>query len=263
MRQQQLAAALVLLSVAACARKTETVTVTPEGDTTVVARADTIGVAPPVVTRDTVTVAQKPSWDTTSQSQPTYQPPSQPPTYGQQQGEMSHTISKGTRVEAMINDSINSRSTTVGTIVNATLKSDVRDQTGSVIFPSGSNVKLKVTQLKPAEEEGDAGEFALEVVEVTANGKTWNVSSQVDSMSYQTQGRGWQDKEKIGIGAAGGAILGGVIGGSMKGAVIGGLLGAGAGAVIADRTQKRDVVVTPGTVVSFELEAPVTVRMVS
>jgi hypothetical protein len=60
----------------------------------------------------------------------------------------------------------------------------------------------------------------------------------------------------VGAGAAGGAVLGRVIGGSTKGAVIGGVVGAAGGAVVANQTATRDVVVKAKTPVTFVLTAP-------
>jgi uncharacterized membrane protein len=64
--------------------------------------------------------------------------------------------------------------------------------------------------------------------------------------------------EKVGVGAAAGAVVGGVVTGKKKGAVIGGVIGAAGGGVVAAHTASRDVVVTPGTLLPLVLREPVT-----
>jgi hypothetical protein len=60
------------------------------------------------------------------------------------------------------------------------------------------------------------------------------------------------------VGAAAGAVVGGVVTGKTKGAVIGGVIGAAGGTVVAAQTASRDVVVTPGTLLTLVLQQPVT-----
>jgi hypothetical protein len=49
-----------------------------------------------------------------------------------------------------------------------------------------------------------------------------------------------------------------VVTGKKKGAVIGGVIGAAGGTVVAAQTASRDVVVTPGTLLTLVLREPVT-----
>jgi hypothetical protein len=79
---------------------------------------------------------------------------------------------------------------------------------------------------------------------------------------HELRGRGVTagDAGKVGVGAAAGAVVGRVLGGDTRGAVIGGVVGAAGGAAVAAQTARRDVVVKPGTWVSFVLTAPLVVR---
>jgi hypothetical protein len=93
---------------------------------------------------------------------------------------------------------------------------------------------------------------------VQLNGGLRKVEATVQPVSRELRGRGVGGSEaaKVGVGAAGGAVLGRVIGGNTKGAVIGGVVGAAGGAVVASQTATRDVVVKAKTPVVFVLTAP-------
>lgn len=69
-----------------------------------------------------------------------------------------------------------------------------------------------------------------------------------------------QDAAKIGIPAAGGAVVGAIVGGK-KGAVIGGAAGGGAGTAVVLSTRGREVRLPAGSTFSVRLLEPVTVRV--
>ena len=66
-----------------------------------------------------------------------------------------------------------------------------------------------------------------------------------------------EEAAKVGVGAAGGAVVGRVLGGNSKGAVIGGVVGAAGGAVVASQTAAKDVVVKARTPVALVLTTPI------
>ncbi len=81
----------------------------------------------------------------------------------------------------------------------------------------------------------------------------------VDSSIYEEQGkgRGKQTVERTGIGAAAGAIIGAIAGGG-KGAAIGSAAGGGAGAGFQLFTHGQQVKIPSESVLTFRLEAPLT-----
>jgi hypothetical protein len=69
-----------------------------------------------------------------------------------------------------------------------------------------------------------------------------------------------EDALKIGLPAAGGAIVGGLLGGK-EGAAIGGAAGGGAGTAVVLTTRGREVRLPRGTAFTLRLTAPLTVRV--
>src|SRR5262249_55096014 len=67
-----------------------------------------------------------------------------------------------------------------------------------------------------------------------------------------------KDAAKIGVPAAGGALVGGLVGGK-KGALIGATAGGGAGTAVVLSTRGQEVRVGRGAIVTVRLAAPLTV----
>jgi hypothetical protein len=166
------------------------------------------------------------------------------------------SLAAGTLITAQMSDSINSRHDKPGKTVTARVSSDVKDQSGRVVIPAGSPIKLTVTALAPAENKSSKdGKLEFEATSVTVNGRMYALDADVGPVEHELKGRGVTggDVAKVGAGTAIGAIGGRIIGGNTKGAVIGGVVGAGAGTAYAVHTADRDVVVHPGTTVRLTL----------
>ena len=65
--------------------------------------------------------------------------------------------------------------------------------------------------------------------------------------------------EKVAAGAAIGAVAGRVIGGDSKGTIIGAAVGTAGGAIVANETASRDVVVAAGSPIELTMTGPLTV----
>jgi hypothetical protein len=168
------------------------------------------------------------------------------------------TLPIGTEIHAALDDSINSRHDSAGRRITAEITQSVTGAGGKVLIPVGSKVRLTVTQLASAKSKSSQGKLALKVDGIQVGGQLQNVQADVRPVPRELRGRGVTsgDAAKVGVGAVGGAVLGRVIGGNTKGAVVGGVVGAAGGAVVADQTATRDVVVKAKTPVTFVLTAP-------
>jgi hypothetical protein len=170
----------------------------------------------------------------------------------------ARTLPIGTEIHASLDDSINSRRDSIGRSVTAEVTQSVTGANGKVLIPAGSTVRFTVARLSSARSKSSQGRFALRVDGIEVGGQLQKVEADVRPVPRELRGRGvtGSDAAKVGVGAAGGAVLGRVIGGNTRGAVIGGVVGAAGGAVVANQTATRDVVVKAKTPVTFVLTAP-------
>ncbi len=215
----------------------------PATDTVAARTADTAStaVADPMVGRDTSpAVAQPPSAEVGA----------------------TRTLAIGTVIHAALDDSINSRTDKAGRTVTAVVMENVTGSDGKTLIPAGAPVRFTVTRLRAAHSKGSQGRLALQVEEIGVGGELRPVAAEVRPVPRELRGRGVTagDAAKVGVGAAGGAVLGKVIGKNTKGAVIGGVIGAAGGAVVASQTATRDVVVKARTPVTFVLTEQLVVR---
>jgi hypothetical protein len=165
-------------------------------------------------------------------------------------------LAPGTTITASTNAEIRSHKNKVGDTVTATIGSDVKDNSGRVVIPAGSEVVLKVTAIKESENKRDkTGTLTLQPTSVSMNGRSYPLSATIEGVTTELQGRGTNagDIAKPAAGAAVGAVVGRVLGGSSKGAIIGGVLGGAVGAQRAVETKDRDVVLPQGTTVTLSL----------
>ena len=170
----------------------------------------------------------------------------------------ARTLPIGTEIHAALDDSINSRTDTAGRVVTAVVMENVTGSDGKTLIAAGAPVRFTVTRLSAAKSKSAQGRLALQVDGIGIGGELRRVSADVQPVPHELRGRGVGTSEaaKVGVGAAGGAVLGRVIGGDTRGAVIGGVVGAAGGAVVASQTASRDVVVKARTPVVFVLTEP-------
>jgi hypothetical protein len=173
----------------------------------------------------------------------------------------ANTLPVGTELRAQLRDTINSLRNSEGQTVTALVSGDVRAPDGRTVLPSGSTVHVYIVRLRPARTRSASdGELQLRVDSITVPGHSYAVRADVGPVPHELRGRGVTagEVEKVGVGAAAGAVVGGVVTGKKKGAVIGGVIGAAGGGIVAAHTASRDVVVTPGTLLTLVLREPVT-----
>ena len=173
----------------------------------------------------------------------------------------SYTLRAGTEVSASADDSITTRHAKVGDAFTATVSENVRDGSGHVVIPAGSQVSGTIAHAEPAPNPRAAGSLDLSITSVNIRGRTYTVEGTVESKDTVMQGRGVTkaDAAKVGGGAVIGGIAGRVIGGGKKGTIIGGLAGAAAGAGAASRSRDVDIVLPKGAGMRIRLASALTV----
>ncbi len=169
-----------------------------------------------------------------------------------------YTIPEGTVLHARLETSLGSDSSRVNDPVEAVLtEAELID--GVDVLPAGSIVKGVVTTSESSGNVRGRASLAVTFQSITLAGRddTYALSASVQHTAAATKG---DDAKKIGIPAAGGAILGAIFGGK-KGALIGTAIGGGAGAVVVLTTSGPQVRYARGTVLSLPLDQPIDVRV--
>ena len=170
-------------------------------------------------------------------------------------------LAAGSLIHATLEDSIHSRHDVSGKEVRARVMQNVTGTDGKVLVPAGSEVRLTVTQVKSG-RGGRKGVLEIRTDSITLHGRPRKLEATIQAVPHELRGRGVTGEEaaKVGVGAAGGAVVGRVITGNTKGAIIGGVVGAAGGAVVASETAAKDVVVKARTPILLVLTAPLMTR---
>ena len=205
----------------------------------------------------------------------TAQQPQQQGPAGPSATESIRTLAKGTGVKVKLQDQISSQTNQPGDVIKATIDGNVKDASGAVLFPEGSQAEIEVVNT-------GAG-LGLALKSVMAVGQKYRLKTTPD---YTSQGAGAGADVSVSAGgnmgpAARDSAGAGISGGAGVSADAGANPPAGAGAnagtrntwnifkdqdnglgVVSDIKEPPvggDFVIPPGTTVKFEFEQPVTV----
>lgn len=159
-------------------------------------------------------------------------------------------IPVGTEFDVRLQNSLSSKTAQVEERFEATTMVDLRDERGRVLVPAGSVMRGVVSSVNKATRMDRKGSLTVAFDRVTINGRSYPMRGTV-SQALESEGI-MGEKEKIGIGAGAGAILGAILGGA-KGAIAGILIGGG-GTIAA--TEGKDVELPSGTVLRVRLDSP-------
>lgn len=165
------------------------------------------------------------------------------------------TIPVGTQLSVRISEELNSATAQVGDTFHGSISAPVSidDQT---VIPTTADVEGRVVDSKAAGKFAGGSALTLQLTKLVMNGKSYSI--QTDQWSKNAAGRGKGTAEKVGGGAAVGAILGGILGGG-KGAAIGTVVGGGAGTAGAAVGKGQQIDLKPESVINFTLQSPLTV----
>jgi hypothetical protein len=206
------------------------------------------------------------------QPYPNYPPPSpnrqpygysqpQQPTYGYELPRGPVTLVPGTLLQVRTAEEVDTKRASAGTPVQFTV---IRDVTvgGVLAIPRGATVHGVVTEIKKvgSGDLGGSSELALALTSLDLGGQNYPLSSD----QFKVKG---PNKAGRTVGnALGGALLGAIIGGAVgrgSGAAIGAGAGAAAGTAASAASPGPNVWIPSEALVTFHLNAPVTVNPVS
>jgi hypothetical protein len=167
----------------------------------------------------------------------------------------SITIPAGQSLLVRMIDGVDSKTNNVGDIFHASLETDL-NVNGTLVARKGTDVYGRLANAKGAGRLAGSSELQLELTRMVVNGQDYPVVS--SDYTMRGKGRGANTAEKVGGGAALGAIIGAIAGGG-RGAAIGAGAGSAAGAGVQVLTRGQQVKVPSETLLEFRLQQPVTV----
>lgn len=160
---------------------------------------------------------------------------------------LAQSIPAGTTITIRVGSEITSGKANVGDVFEGSLSKSIVVG-GRTVAKAGAPVRGKVTLAKSSGRLHAPGQLSLRLTSV--NG------TPVSTTSFHIEGKSHTkgNAEKIGGGAAAGAVIGAIAGGG-KGAGIGALAGGAAGTGLAAATGKQEAVVKAESAITFTTTA--------
>src|SRR5579864_360234 len=146
------------------------------------------------------------------------------------------TVPEGAKLRVRLETAVASDVSHVEDPVEATLTEPVIVD-GTEVLPAGTTVRGAVSEAQPSGKVKGRASLALRFDRVAEGGERYAIEAVTSVEAPGTKGK---DAEKIGLGAAGGAVVGALLGGK-KGAVVGTAVGGGAGTAVVLTTPGEEV----------------------
>lgn len=162
------------------------------------------------------------------------------------------TISARTEIQVKMIDSINSKTSQVGSLFHSSLYVPITVG-NQVVIPQGTDVYIKLVNAKSAGSIKGSSELEVVLDHLVVHGQSIPLNS--SSVRQKSASRGKQTATRTVIGGGAGAIIGGMIGGG-KGAAIGAGVGAGGTLAYQALTKGPEVRIPSQTRLSFTLAEP-------
>ena len=158
------------------------------------------------------------------------------------------TIPTGTELSIRTNEAIDSAKSKEGQQFSAVVNSDVRNSSGVLAIPKGSDILLIIRSTA-------GSDLVLDIDSVVVAGRRYTISTKdQEQKGREGIGANRRTAEMVGGGAALGAIIGAIAGGG-KGAAIGAAVGAASGAGAQVLTKGKEVRIPSETILNFKLDA--------
>lgn len=165
-------------------------------------------------------------------------------------------VPEGTELNVQLDSAVASDTSRSEDPVQATLTAPI-SVGGIEVLPAGTIVEGYVTAAHPSGNVKGRALLAIRFGSVLSRGEKYPIAARVERMARATKG---EDAEKIGIPAAGGAIIGALVGGK-KGAAVGTAVGAGAGTAVVLTTSGPEIRWPRGTRLAVQLDRALDVRV--
>jgi hypothetical protein len=165
------------------------------------------------------------------------------------------TLPSGTVLTVRLGETLSSEvnqkgDTFIGSLASPIMLDD------DVVVPAEAGVQGRVVEVQDAGRFSGKPGLVVEVTRLAYNGRTYELQS--NQFSKQGPSRTGRAAATVGGGAGVGALIGGILGGG-RGAAIGAMVGAGAGTGIQASAKPSQVQLPAEAMLSFRLQAPLTV----
>ena len=168
------------------------------------------------------------------------------------------TIPAGTVLPIVLDSYVASDSSRIEDPVRAHVSRNVIVR-GVTVIPAGSTLVGHVTSVQRSGRVKGRARIGFRFDRVSIRDANERIEIETSSVVRQAPATKRQDAAKIGIPAAGGAIVGAIAGGK-KGAAIGAAAGGGAGSAVVLSTRGKEVRFGRGAAFSVRLLQPISVR---
>lgn len=162
------------------------------------------------------------------------------------------TVHAGSVITVSMIDPVDSSTDQIGQTYHASLDEPLIVD-GETIAPRGGDATVKLVSKEEAGRIKGRSELSLVLMDVTVQGRKYEVST--SEVSESGSSRGKQTATRAGVGAGLGAVIGAIAGGG-KGAAIGAAAGAGAGTAVQLATHGEKVKIPAETRLDFTLAQP-------
>ena len=166
------------------------------------------------------------------------------------------TVPADMKISLELDSSVSSETSGVGDPVSGQITEPVVVD-GYTVIPAGAAVRGVVTDATPAGKVKGRASLAISFETISIAGEPHPIAARFHRTAEPTKA---SDAKKIGIPAAGGAVLGGIIGGK-KGAAIGAGVGGGAGTAYVLATPGKPIELARGTTLSLTIGKSIEVRV--
>lgn len=166
-------------------------------------------------------------------------------------------VPAGTMIRVQLENSVASDSSRIEDVVRGHLVAPIVVD-GRTVVPTNSPVVGHVTQAVRSGKVKGLARIGVRFDSLTTDDDRYAIATRPwTKIAPSTKGK---DAAKIGLPAAGGAIVGGIVGGK-KGAAIGAGAGGGAGTAVVMTTRGKEVRLGRGAVLYVRLDRPLNVRV--
>lgn len=157
-------------------------------------------------------------------------------------------VPSGTEISATLDQRLSTKDNASGDSFSATVASDVVDEEGRVLIPSGATLRGKITAVRDEGTEEEPAYLQLQLQNVEVRGASVPMTAEVTRVEPRRRSETHDEAAKIGGGTAAGALLGALVsGGDAAGTVAGAAVGAAAGTAITLGTAHQHAYLPAGS----------------